>query len=152
MKNGSQIAFVLGLIQVLMALFCECINISLLTYQHTTDHCIIHFVALEVIMDVSNFYAEAMMENKLKEFVAEADKPHRDMIEDPVTGEKRYKKGSEQKFGDRSCFHKLARIVYKLTRCFYVGVVFYFVPFSTLFMQFGFSLSADEKKALDAAK
>lgn len=103
-------------------------------------------------MDVSNFYAEAMMENKLKEFVEEADKPHRDMIEDPVTGEMRYKKGSDMKFGERSCFHKLARMVYKLTRCLYVGVVFYFVPFTTLFMQFGYAFSAAEKKAIEEAK
>lgn len=168
-----------------MALFCECINITLLTYQHTTDHCIIHFVALEVIMDVSNFYAESMMENKLKDFVMEAPKPHRDriyfnnkdtndwqiieekrhdndegetwFITDPKTGEKRefnkdteewrYKSGTDQFFGQRSCFHKLARMVYKLTRCFYVGLVFYFVPFATLFMQFGFSASAAEKNA-----
>lgn len=130
-----------------MALFCECINISLLTYQHTTDHCIIHFVALEVIMDVSNFYAEAMMENKLKEFVEEAPKPHRDRIVDKETGEERYKRGSDLSFGERSCFHKLARMLYKLTRCLYVGLVFYFVPFTTLFMQFGFSASHAEKAA-----
>lgn len=131
-----------------MALFCECINISLLTYQHTTDHCIIHFVALEVIMDVSNFYAEAMMENKLKEYVEEAPKPFRDMIEDENNpGQMRYKKGTDISFGERSCFHKLARMVYKMTRCLYVGVVFYFVPFATLFMQFGFSQSHAEKAA-----
>lgn len=98
-----------------MALFCECINITLLTYQHTTDHCIIHFVALEVIMDVSNFYAEAMMENKLKEFVEEAPKPVRDKLvkvegtddewremtdeDDEETCEWRYKRGSDQSFG-----------------------------------------------------
>lgn len=115
-------------------------------------------------MDVSNFYAEAMMENKLKEFVEEAPKPVRDKLvkvegtddewremtdeDDEETCEWRYKRGSDQSFGQRSCFHKLARIVYKLTRCLYVGVVFYFVPYATLFMQFGFSQSHAEKAAL----
>lgn len=98
-------------------------------------------------MDVSNFYAEAMMENKLKEFVEEAPKPHRDRIVDKETGEERYKRGSDLSFGERSCFHKLARMLYKLTRCLYVGLVFYFVPFTTLFMQFGFSASHAEKAA-----
>ena len=79
-KNGSQISFILGFIQVFMALFCEAINVMLLTYQHTVDHCIIHFVALEVIMDVANYYYEAMMDNKLKAFMHQMPKPERAKI------------------------------------------------------------------------
>lgn len=136
-KNGSEIAFCLGLLQVLMALFCESINVILLTFQHTVDHCIIHFVALEVIMDVPNMYFEAMMDNKLKDFVHHSPKPMREKITDPVTGEERYKKGSDIKFSERSCFHKFGRILYKIMRCFYVGCIFYFVPCAVLFLQFG---------------
>jgi hypothetical protein len=65
--NGSEISYILGLLQVLSALFCEFINIYMLTYQHTVSHCIVHFVALEVIMDVSNMYFEALKGNMLKE-------------------------------------------------------------------------------------
>lgn len=120
-----------------MALFCETINIVLLTFQHTVDHCIIHFVALEVIMDVPNMYFEAMMDNKLKEFVHHTPKPHRDKIIDSETGEERYLRGTDIKFSDRTCFHKCARILYKFMRCFYVGCIFYFVPCAVLFLQFG---------------
>lgn len=41
-------------------------------------------------------------------------------------------KGSDIKFSDRSCIHKIARVIYKILRSLYVGVIFYFVPFSTL--------------------
>lgn len=34
-KNGSEISFLLGLSQVSLSLFCEGINIYMLTYQHT---------------------------------------------------------------------------------------------------------------------
>lgn len=136
--NGAEIAFILGLIQVFMAVFCEAINVFLLTYQHTTDHCIIHFVALEVIMEVTNYYFEAMMDNKLKNFIChklEHNPPCRPEIT-TENGEKRRRKGSDNIFSERSCFHKVARITYKMIRMFYVGLIFYFIPFSTLFMQY----------------
>lgn len=134
-KNGSEIAFLLGFLQVVMALFCESINVFLLTYQHTVDHCIIHFVALEVIMDVPNMYFEAMMDNKLKEFVHHQPRPEREKIigED---GNERFQRGKDIIFSKRSCFHKFARILYKVTRGFYVGFIFYFVPVAVLFLQF----------------
>ena len=44
-------------------------------------------------------------------------------------------KGKDIKFSDRTNFHKCARIFYKLLRVQYVGVVFYFVPFSVMFIQ-----------------
>lgn len=57
---GSEVSYFLGLNQVFSALFCEGICIYMLAYQHNVQHCIIHFVALEVIMEVSNLYFEAL--------------------------------------------------------------------------------------------
>ena len=111
----------LGLIQVLTALLCEFVNIYMLTYQHTVQHCIIHFVALEVIMEISNMYFESLKGNKLKEIMHHAPKC--------------VKSGNQIKWEDRSLFHKVARLLYKVMRSFYVSVIFYFVPFSVLFLQ-----------------
>jgi hypothetical protein len=58
--NGSAIGFMLGLTQVLSVIFCEIVNIYLLTYQHTVEHCIIHFVALEIIVEVGKLYLESL--------------------------------------------------------------------------------------------
>ena len=63
--SGSEISYMIAFIQVFTALIAEGINITLLTNQHTVDHCIIHFVALEVIMEVPSLYYEALLHNKL---------------------------------------------------------------------------------------
>lgn len=63
---GSEVTYILGLCQVCSALLCEGICIYMLSYQHTVSHCIIHFVALEVIMEVSNLYFESLKQNPLK--------------------------------------------------------------------------------------
>jgi len=80
-----------------------------------------HFVALEIIMEVSNLYFESLMNNKLKVIMHHAPKLET--------------KGSDIRFMERSLFHKLARMIYKFIRCLYVSVVFYFVPFAVLYLQ-----------------
>merc|ERR1719473_1342914 len=75
-RLGSEIGFMLGGIQVLTALIAEVINLWLLSLQHTISPCIMHFVALEVIMEVSNYYFEALMNNKLKVIMHHPPKLH----------------------------------------------------------------------------
>lgn len=65
-ENGSEIAYMIGFIQVLAALLCEGINIIMLSYQHYVSHAIIHFVALEVIIEVGQMYLESLMDNPLQ--------------------------------------------------------------------------------------
>mmetsp|Transcript_12167 Transcript_12167/g.20511 ORF Transcript_12167/g.20511 Transcript_12167/m.20511 type:complete len:217 (-) Transcript_12167:89-739(-) len=120
-EGGSQIGFLIGCVQVFTSIFAEGINLFMLTYQHTVSHCIIHFVALEVIMEVSNLYFESLMGNKLK-----AVMHHPPKIEH---------RGKDIKFAERSLFHKCARLFYKMLRCVYVGFLFYYVPFVVLFLQ-----------------
>lgn len=119
-NNGSELGFLLGASQVFSGLLCEFICIYMLAYQHTVQHCIIHFVALEVIMEVGNLYFESLKSNYLK----------RVMHHPPVADHR----GDTIVFKDRSTFHKIARVYYKFLRSFYVGVIFYFVPFSVMFI------------------
>jgi hypothetical protein len=65
-EGGDKISYVLGLVQVSLALICEALNLFMLTFQSTIAHCIIHFVAFKVIVDLSNMYYESLMNNKLK--------------------------------------------------------------------------------------
>ena len=120
-EGGSEISYVIGLVQVIMALTAEAINLHMLSLQHTIQHCIMHFVALEIIMEVSNLYFESLMNNKLKV-----------IMHHPPKLEKR---GVDIQFNERSLFHKAARMIYKFIRCIYVSFVFYFVPFAVLYLQ-----------------
>ena len=94
----------------------------MLTFQHTVEHCIIHFVALEVIMEIPKIYVESF-----------TDKSLQSVVHNSVHIEN---KGKDISFWDRSLYHKLARIVYKVSRAFYVSIIFYFVPFMTIFINF----------------
>jgi hypothetical protein len=78
-------------------------------------------VALEVIMEISNMYFESLKGNKLKEIMHHPPKCVR--------------AGKEIKFSERSVFHKFARLLYKVLRAFYVSVIFYFIPFSVMYLQ-----------------
>ena len=100
----------------------ECINLYLLAYQHTVDHCIIHFVALEVIMEMSKLYLEALPDETMKEVL------HHHVH--------RVNRGRDIKFSKRTPFHKFARVIYKIIRALYVSVIFYFIPFFPWFLNF----------------
>lgn len=71
-------------------------------------------------MDISNMYYESLKSNLLKGILHHPPK---------ATNH-----GHDIVFSERSLFHKGGRVLYKLLRCLYVGVIFYFVPFSVLFL------------------
>ena len=54
-------------------------------------------------------------------------------------GKPYYVCGSSNIFRERPLFHKIARTMYKIFRAFYVSVIFYFVPFSVLILNFFFT-------------
>ena len=82
--------------------------------------CIIHFVAMEVIVELTKLYLEALKDNHLEEVFHK----HPKIVQ----------KGRDIKFSERSLFHKLARLLYKLTRCIYSSLVFYYAPFMVYFV------------------
>lgn len=101
----------------------------MLTYQHTVEHCIIHFVALEIIIEIGKMYLESLQGNALKVILHHP--PKRDLA------------GKDIEFKTRGCFHKFARVVYMLIRTFYVGIIFYYVPFAVLFWQWATKLPGE---------
>ena len=122
MENGSELSFLLGLLQVGVAISCELLNIYMLKYQHNIQNCIVYFISFLVIMEVSNMYFESLMNNKLKSVVH-----HRpDLIN----------KTEDNVFSNRTRFHKFARLVYKFIRLLQVSFIFYFIPFSIFIIQY----------------
>jgi len=89
------IAFLIAFISLINNSGTEIINIALLLYQHSVEHAIIHFVALEVIAEVPHIYMGSLVNDNLKEIVFEERHLH-------VTNH-----GNGIKFRDRSCLSKL---------------------------------------------
>jgi hypothetical protein len=57
---GSEISFIIGFNQCFLSIFCECINIWILSTQRTVSNCIINFVALKVVMELSKIFQESL--------------------------------------------------------------------------------------------
>jgi len=105
----------------------EVLNLYMLTFQHTIEHCIMHFVAFEVIVELGNIYFESLMNNKLTSIVHHPPRLNQDQVG---------KNKKERKFSERTCFHKTGRLIYKVIWCAYVSMNFYMVPFAVLIWQF----------------
>lgn len=59
-ENGSEASFLIGLIQVIVALIVEGVNIIILTYSQSVSDSIIYFVSMGVIIKVSAIYFEGI--------------------------------------------------------------------------------------------
>lgn len=88
----------------------------------TVNDCLIHFVTLAVVTDLGSMYYHAQMDNSLKV-----------LFKQPIV---RKVRGKDIKFSDRRCFHKIARIIYKMFRALYVSYIFYLVPFTSVLISF----------------
>jgi hypothetical protein len=94
----------------------------------------VHFIALHVVAEVTEFYYEALASNNSMIHELPRYYPHKQT------------RGKDIKFSERSCFHKLARIIYRLFRMLYASVLFYFVPFLPFIIEFMHKYPAKKKK------
>jgi hypothetical protein len=63
-----------------IAIIAEVLNLYMLTFQHTIEHCIMHFVAFEVIVELGNIYFESLMNNKLTSIVHHPPRLNEDQV------------------------------------------------------------------------
>ena len=113
--------------QMAISIYAQFINIFLLVHQNNVEMCIIHFVALEVILEFMALYLESLKDHQLQEI----------MEEHP-----RIKiRGKDIK--TRTPFHKVARAFYKLIRALYVSIFFYFIPYGVFYVLFIFSTAGE---------
>jgi len=109
------VAFLVATSAQSINVLAEAINLYMLLYQHSVEHTIIHFVALEIIVEIPHFYANALISDQLKvELFKENQHLHV------------HNKGSQIQWKDRSCYNKAGRIAYRFHRALYVSVIFYF--------------------------
>ena len=76
-------------------------------------------MALEVVVELPKIFFESQHHDNYLYNVFKADLA----VEN---------KTARIKFSERTCFHKCARVTYRLMRCFYASVIFYFIPFMVL--------------------
>merc|ERR1719223_1880443 len=123
-EGGSEVAFILGFVQCAQAFGTTLVCLRLLAFQHSIQHSIIHFVALEMIMEFGVLYFESQSHigNKLTTLCHHH----------PVAKNK----GADIVWADRSCFHKCARVLYRILRLYYISCIFYMLPFWMYFILF----------------
>lgn len=100
-------------------IIAEVLNLYMLLYQHTVEHAIIHFVALEIIVEIPHRYVDGLIDDKLKDLVF----PHGHHV---LAVEN---KGREITFRSRTPTNKCGRFFYRAYRTLYVSFLFYFCPF-----------------------
>ena len=113
--TNPDIAFAVALSSFIVNILAEFINVYLLTYQHNVEHCIIHFVALEVIVEIPHILIGSLTADKLKSRMFASTHSLK------VTN-----KGSNIEWKKRSCCNKFGRLSYRFVRAFYIAFIFYF--------------------------
>lgn len=109
------IPFLITLINMLIVLAAEVLNLYLLLHQTNVELSIIHFVALEVIIEIPHFYSESLLEDKIKERIFK--KHHHLHV---------HNRGKDLHFwSKRSFFGKIGRLIYCSFRLLYVSLIFY---------------------------
>ena len=95
----------------------------MLAYQRTVEKCIIHFVALKVIVEIPTLYAGTIQDDKMYERI------FKNQTTLSVTNQ------GARMWSSRSLLSKIERMIYKFHRSIYVSVLFYFGPFLVPFIQ-----------------
>lgn len=112
--DHSWIPFFITLVNLMINISAEILNIYLLLYQKTVEYCIIHFVALEVIVEIPHFYSEALVDDKIKDRIF--SKTHHLHV---------HNRGRDMSMSKRSCCNAMGRMFYCCFRLIYVSVIFY---------------------------
>jgi hypothetical protein len=122
-KTGEVIACTAGLMQVFICIIAIALNCYLIcTYQYVLN-ILKHFLSLKVAIFIPNLLLASMTDAGTT--VAEVFKEPLPITNHPST----------IKWADRSCYNKFMRIVYKLLRGLQISVLYYFMPFYTMFIQ-----------------
>ena len=116
-------AFSIALTAHHVNILAEVVNLYMLLFQHSVEHCIIHFVALEIIVEIPHYYNASLINDNLK------DELFKDNHALHV-----HNCARDIPWNSRSLCNRLGRIVYRLHRALYVAVIFYFQPFIVLIL------------------
>jgi len=116
------IAFIIGLCQLFGGFASEIMCIIFLSSLNNVIDCLIRFMAFGMIAKIDNFYADALCgDNKItgdtEPFEVTVNRRNVDKCE-------------------FSCLMKFCRWVYKFLRVMYCSYIFYFMPFTAIFLPY----------------
>ena len=116
--TNPHVAFFISFVANSINILAELMNIYMLLYQYKVDYCIIHFVALEIIVEIPGIFMSSLIDDKLTTRVF-----------GDHSLEIKYKGAEIDFWKDRSLFNKGQRCIYRVYRSLYVSTIFYFCPF-----------------------
>ena len=114
-KIGSRISFFLGITNVSVLTLLFVMNLIKLAEFDTVESCVANYITFKMAIELPSMFYSAL-----------ADKAIKKVFEFPV---ERVNRGRDIQFMKRTCFHKIARVLYKVFRSLYVAIMFYMSPF-----------------------
>ena len=132
----EKIAFGITFVAFVINILAELLNLFMLLYQTTIQHCIIHLVTLEIIIEIPHIYMGSLMDDHLKDRLFEQN-AHLHV----------HNKSSTIPWSSRSMSNKLGKMIYRIFRILYVSVIFYFQPFLLMFVYHRYVKQGDFPKA-----
>lgn len=125
--TNESIPVACGLLQVITSYAAVILNATMLIGRKTVEKCIIDFVALVIVVDITQLYFAVMSSG------SQGGLDFKNFISTPVI---KRNMSSELNFSDRSCCQKIYRVLYKVHRAVFVSVFFYFMPFAVIVLPF----------------
>ena len=100
-------------------------NVVKLAEFDTVDACVVNYIKFKMAIELPAMFYNALADSAIKK-----------VFQFKV---KRMNRGKDISFAKRSLFHKVARILYKVFRSLYIGIMFYMSPFFVyaIIYQFG---------------
>jgi len=120
--------------QLVASLYNEFINMLMLTTRTSVEYCITHFIAFEVIAAIGNIYVENLQDFPLKH-------------ETHHTPLKNMNRSQNIDWSTRTFTHKVLRVVYKILRCFFCSIYYYFVSYLIIIIPFLVNLTSYTKES-----
>jgi hypothetical protein len=112
--------FIIAFMKLCGALFTEVVNILLICNQKTIMECVMNFIALGVIAEVDDLYAQSLRNVRISEALEEDKLP------------KVYKGGTKN--FEKTLFIYFQRLIFWIGKFFFVVIYYYFMPFMTVVM------------------
>lgn len=143
------------IMQFVIGLCTELFSICLVCHQAFSEDVIILFIALAIIADIDNFYAESSGEHKLNKKFLEENFPK------IIHTHKKYQEDHQEDgyVCKRSRWSKICRFIYKSLRLLFGVIYYYYMPFLVVplsyiipyFVEFSAAGRAldDEQKCID---
>ena len=143
--SNVNLAFICSCFQFIMTLSVEIVNIALICTGVDAINIVLNFIALAIIAEFDNFIFNSLRSEFIKKFTdSEVSKKilrirHTTStscgVEEltDIKDENNNFRPLRIQFSSRTCLNKFLYVYYKMLRCLYVSLYFYFMPFLVIF-------------------